>query len=425
MVKHMHWECEECKRQVEVSLNETTGENACDDCGTVLGRDSFEKKSVLEEGTPTKNAFSPHIRADKEIRPGDIRASLPHRGKRKFSSKKKEKAFNEKKHKKVRRKLATLEKDYNSASVSKKNLMEKAMIEDGWEGGEIPSWKHEADSSMVLRNTKLDRLGLTLPVLESIMKQTIHGADVPERGLYLDSGGAGSNQKIVTPKKEGSALHMYIKMTHDNGAFWFFEDFCGLFPVNREDISSLLSSAHPLSTQAVIQCDNIFERGITSDMIANFTKRAGNAMGFDTNGLEDDRRPPLPFDDGILPEDFKQKISLCPMGDDKPSPIFRWIGMEEIAHERITKGVLRPSRHPLLLMHIPLAYSLAQRVYENLRQNDQWRNIAMRILNMIEADVSRWCPSTVEEMDRWWSDEVKKSSSMGDTPVTTLRASHP
>ena len=103
--------------------------------------------------------------------------------------------------------------------------------------------------------------------------------------------------------------------------------------------------------------------------------------------------------------------------------IYRWVGFNELEEERIIEGVLRPSRHPLLLTQIPLAYSLAQRVYDSLRNNDQWRNISMKILNLIEDDLS-WCNSTVSEMDRWWEEEVKKSSSMGDVPVTILRRSH-
>ena len=87
-----------------------------------------------------------------------------------------------------------------------------------------------------------------------------------------------------------------------------------------------------------------------------------------------------------------------------------------------TLGVLRPSPHHLLLTHIPLAYAVAQRIFDVLRADDQWRNNAMKILNMIEGELS-WCPATVEEMDGWWAEEIKKNASVGDVSVTTLRRS--
>ena len=398
----------------------------CQACGFVVDGIAYEKNQPFEEGGTKKAAFSQKFRVETTFLPGDIRAYIPHKGKRKFTSKEVEERFNQRKHKKVERKIRTLKKaskHYVSASQASQISMSEIMIEDGWESGN-PGWKWDADVSNILRNTTLDGLGEEVHSLKSKMRLAIEGAAIPERGVFLISDADGDDRRIVTPKKEGSALEFYIMRTDDDGAYWFFDDFCKRLPVNKGQISNVLSSRFPLSTQSSIRCDRVFEQSaITTEMIREFTIKAGKALDFETNGLEDDTKPPLPFGDGILTEDYKSKISLCLEGDSTPMHIYRWVGFNELEEERIIEGVLRPSRHPLLLTQIPLAYSLAQRVYDSLRNNDQWRNISMKILNLIEDDLS-WCNSTVSEMDRWWEEEVKKSSSMGDVPVTILRRSH-
>tara|TARA_B100002051_G_C16743681_1_gene646020 strand:- start:1906 stop:3153 length:1248 start_codon:yes stop_codon:yes gene_type:complete len=403
--------------------NETTGFDECRDCGWVDLNSNREETGTFDEGGTREAAFSQKFKEIREHLEGDIPAYIPHRGKRKFASKEKEKNFNERKHKKIERKVRTLReasKDYDTTSRARQSKMEEIMIESGWE--RIPGWKWDADASGILRNTTLDQLGEGHDSLTESMRRAIEGASIPERGLFLFSEGDEDDTRIVTPKKEGSALEFYIMRTHEDDAYWFLDDFCRRVPVNKQRVSNLLSSRLPLSTQSFIRCDEIYqEKGkITSEMIREFTIKAGNALDFETNGLENDSRPPLPFGDGVLTEDYKRKISLCPKGESEPTHIHRWVEFEVLEDQRISTGVLRSSTHPLILTHIPLAYSLAQRVFDGLRNNDQWRNICMKILNLIE-DEMEWCNSTVMEMDSWWESEVKGNSLMENKPVTVLR----
>ena len=301
---------------------------------------------------------------------------------------------------------------------------ERRITETGWGG--MMLWKAKSDAKKLLENTELDEeLGIGWDELRLEMRETIHGASKAERALYVQEG---DNLSLIRPQRRPEAsLELYIHMS-ERGPFWFFHRYCGLFPVQPDDIDSILRSKAPLlSTQAIKKIDLTYENcSITAQMMQIFVTRVGKSLEFETSGLETDKKAPLPYEGGRIPEELKKKISLCPRGGSDPVRFFHWVPFSETTsieidgeNKGVIKGVLRPSVHPIILTQIPLAYALAQRIFDGWRTNDQFRNIAMKILNRIEEDLA-WCPATVGEMDRWWDKIVKESDSM-KTSVTALR----
>ena len=300
----------------------------------------------------------------------------------------------------------------------------RRITETGWEG--TTPWKAKSDGKKLLKHTQLhEELGIGLDELHKDMINTIHGAFKAERALYIQEG---DNLSLIRPQRRPEAsLEFYIHKS-ERGPFWFFHGYCGLFPVQPDDIDSILRSKAPLlSTQAIEKIDLTYQDcSITAQMMQSFVTRVGKSLEFETSGLEADKKAPLPYEGGRIPEELKKKISLCPRGGSDPVRFFRWVPFSETTSIEIDgenkgaiKGVLRPSVHPIILTQIPLAYALAQRIFDGWRTNDQFRNIAMKILNRIEEDLA-WCPATVGEMDRWWDKIVKESDSM-KTSVTALR----
>ena len=300
----------------------------------------------------------------------------------------------------------------------------RRITETGWEG--MTPWKAKSDGKKLLKHTQLhEELGIGLDELRKDMINTIHGAFKAERALYIQEG---DNLSLIRPQRRPEAsLEFYIHMS-ERGPFWFFHGYCRLFPVQSDDIDSILRSKAPLlSTQAIEKIDLTYQDcSITAQMMQSFVTRVGKSLEFETSGLEADKKAPLPYEDGRIPEELKKKISLCPRGGSDPVRFFRWVPFSETTsieidgdHKGAIKGVLRPSAHPIILTQIPLAYALAQRIFDSYRSTDQFRNIAMKILNRIEEDLA-WCPASVGEMDRWWEKIVKESDSMKKS-VTALR----
>lgn len=434
--------CDECGGTTKPDYER--GEVVCEDCGLVLEDKMIEQSTIPEKGTPAKRANPTRRKYVEEILPGNFEAFVPVVEKRKISAEpgkyetrevrdatKEEKAEIEllkkkdmedwfAKNPKAKKKHNT---DLRNLRATKRAGFKKPIEEAGWDT--TSEWKPQADAEKYLRNTKLEELGLTLVKLQDDMKHTIQGASKPERTAYIQKEGEMTPIKIHA--LEEASLEFYISMASE-GPFWFFQDYCRLFPVDSETIDDILRSIAPLlSTQAVEHIDRIHhDCKITTEMMQRFTIRAGYALGFDTNGLERDRSPPLPYEGDLIPQSLKEKISLCARGGSDPIRIFNWAPFTEKVHKQIegvereaTRGALRPASHPLLLTHIPLAYALAQRIRDSWRKTDQYRNISMRILNKIEEDLA-WCPASVDEMDRWWDTIVDQSDSMR-VSVTRLR----
>ncbi len=83
-------------------------------------------------------------------------------------------------------------------------------------------------------------------------------------------------------------------------------------------------------------------------------------------------------------------------------------------------GGLRPVGVPIVMSHIPLAYIVAQRLYDSWRLDDTWQRHPKKILDWIEEDL-RWCPGEVSQLDEWWEGVIARDRGDSSNSVTTLR----
>ena len=261
--------------------------------------------------------------------------------------------------------------------------------------------------------------------------RVIRGSVVPERSLLtLDL------KRITTPSRERIGVEFFVAMTEEEGGFWFLCDYARLIALNLEMIDSLLGGHHPFSNVIIDRVKKIHgSREITPAAVSEFAKKCARRLGIDPNGIEDDSSLPV----GEVEEAVWELLSLGPV-DSKTSVRLGWYfsphywvpykepdgtsTMETISFEdrdvEALSGGLRPVGVPIVMSHIPLAYVVAQRLFDSWRLDDTWQRHPKKILDWIGEDL-RWCPGEVSQMDVWWEGVISRERGDSSSSVTILR----
>ena len=248
----------------------------------------------------------------------------------------------------------------------------------------------------------------------------IRGSVVPERSLLSKD-----LQRMTTPSRERIGIEFFVALTEEEGGFWFLCDYAKILGLNLGMIDSLFKGHHPFSNVMIDRVRNIYSsRQITPREVSSFAKKCARRLGIDPNGIEADSSLMLEeVDTGVW-----DLFGLGPIDSETSEPPHFWVPYEESKRMisfngqdvSACKGGLRPLKMPIVMSHIPLAYIVAQRLYDSWRLDDKWRNHPKKILNWIEEDL-RWCPADVGQIDKWWEGVIVRNRGDSSSSVTHLR----
>ncbi len=253
-----------------------------------------------------------------------------------------------------------------------------------------------------------------------LSQRVIKDSVVPERSLLTRD-----LKRMTTPSRERIGVEFFVAMTEKDEGFWFLCDYARLIALNLGIIDRLLREHHPFSRIIIHRVRNIHSsRGITPEAVSEFAKKCARRLGIDPNGIEDDSSLPLEEVEGAVWE----LLGLGPVDSKTSECPHYWVAyegpMETISFEdrdvEARSGGLRPVGVPIVMSHIPLAYIVAQRLYDSWRLDDTWRSHPKKILNWIEEDL-KWCPGEVSELDKWWEGIIAQERGDASGSVTRLR----
>ena len=248
----------------------------------------------------------------------------------------------------------------------------------------------------------------------------IRGSVVPERALLSQD-----LKRMTTPSRERIGVEFFVAMTEEEGGFWFLSDYAMLIGLNLEMIDGLLGEHHPFSKVMIDRVKKIHgSREITPTEVSGFAKKCARRLGIESNGIENDSSLPLEEVEGAVWE----LLGLGPVDSKTSERPHYWVPyegpMETISFEDrdvdASRGGLRPVGVPIVMSHIPLAYIVAQRLYDSWRLDDAWRSHPKKILDWIEEDL-RWCPGEVSQLDEWWEGVIARERGVSSSSVTILR----
>ena len=222
--------------------------------------------------------------------------------------------------------------------------------------------------------------------------------------------------RMWTPERERIGLEVYVLLTHEEGCFWFFDDFIHRLRLNRKRIDRILERGLPISNRFRDKLERISNRDLGLKQQFGFIPRCASLMGV---GVSLPRTLPNWFSNP--PEELWANLALGVRGSQAEFPLRYWVEVpewEDLANgSGKVKGMNWKYQNPMILRHIPLAYYTAQEIW--CRRDENAREIGTRILDSISKDL-KWCAATVDEMDGWWDSVWSQYGD--DTPsVTKLR----
>jgi hypothetical protein len=253
-----------------------------------------------------------------------------------------------------------------------------------------------------------------------LSQDVIWGSVVPERSLISQG-----LKRMTTPSRERIGIELFIARTNEERGFWFLSDYTNLIALNPKLISRLFREHHPFSRVVTDLVKTIHNRReITPEAVNDFVKKCSRRLNIKPNGIDEISKLPLKE----VPEQIWGLLGLGPIDSEASESPHYWIPSEEppemIMHDdeekEATGGFLRPVGLPIVMAHIPLAYIVAQRFFDDWRVDETWMNHPKQILDWIEEDL-RWCPGGVSQLDEWWEGVVAQERGGSSGSVTRLR----
>ena len=308
----------------------------------------------------------------------------------------------------------------------------KERIGGGWGTSQFPEFKAKSmardylggGDGMVGRD--LNQIFPETP-WENEVITAISGATVNKRRLRVGEGD--DKSKIESHGRTRWCLETYIRMTCNNGSFWFFRDFIDKFLINVDHVDKHLSEGHPFSSTLIL--GPVQQR---NDELGHAHLSAKNIREGDVKYLlgalsrEFGFEPWTDLQESLLIEvddDIWNKIELRGKGDSEGVGLRYWVPYErgdgaEEDDETWFKGGLR-KQGLLHLSHIPVAYVVAQMVYDEgpKRGIGKFRHIARGIIELIHNDLE-WCEADRKTMDDWWEGIIATRGGEVESSVTRL-----
>ncbi|MEC7708139.1 MAG: hypothetical protein VYA39_00250 [Candidatus Thermoplasmatota archaeon] len=301
----------------------------------------------------------------------------------------------------------------------------------GWEHPQFPEFKARSMASDFLDSGggKVGReLQRVFPETDWQAEVTgaIWGANVNRRRLEKKEG----KVKMEAHGRTRWCLETYVSMTCKGVSFWFFSDFVSKFMVHEEHVDKHLSEGHPFNRLLILggveernrdinRGDDLSPKKIDGSQLISLLGALSRQFGFDPWTDFGD----LPIEE--IPDDIWDKIELRGKSDLEGVGLRYWVPYED--EERSEKdgeiwvnGGLR-KQGLLHLSHIPLAYIIAQMIYDEgpSRGIGKYLHIARGILEMIYSDLD-WCEADRASMDVWWEGIIATRDGGADSSVTRI-----
>ena len=297
----------------------------------------------------------------------------------------------------------------------------------GWGQQMIPGWKASSDARMQLeRGGDLeDRLVRVFPDIDwgSKISNLLENAILNKRKLRTEEG-----EKIITNVNTRLGLEAYVSLTCENRSFWFFEEFLHMYYVHLESADRHLSEGHPLNTILILgnvkeRSNSIFKgesespKKVDSSQVNFLFKALSRHLDFEPWNLTDHFQ-------GEIQDAVWDKLELRGRRESNVTGLRCWVPYEDeqIVLEGGVKYVLGGLRKQgtLHLSHIPVAYVIAQLVYDEGGHNGVDGNqIAKQILQLIDRDLA-WCEADRGALDKWWEGIITNSKGDPEWSVTRL-----
>jgi len=442
--------CDECGSQSFV-MNPNNGATECASCGLEKNDNAYDNSLPRELNTDHINQPAPRSRIpmpinfNQEIQEGDRIWTIPPPKKGRITNK--QKIID--KIKEIEKEIKILEKESSNGGDSKDRLQKIDQLYDEgrklanfgrdnvWDedpNKNISDWKKNLSEWRLNDQTKrffnlysgvseaeinkkikeLDPNLKWLPELEGkiitkqgFIRSALCHSHLPPRSPIDEQ----TKKRIETPHHERLGLEIYCLLSERDRGFWFFSDFIKRFRLNPKDINKILSQGLPLSIQIIHPVENI---NIITEHKRCFVDRCARIVGY-----PDDELPDLHFW-FEYPDELMNKLKLRVKGEDLEVKLHYWIPLDSPSQKE--RGIVRPHRCGLKLLHIPLAYFTAQEIW--CRRGDGFRDSCVKILKLIEEDLE-WCSATVVEMDSWW-DKLWESNRIhhGDKSLSVTKLRH-
>lgn len=299
----------------------------------------------------------------------------------------------------------------------------------GWNHQTIPEWKSKSDAKRQLErggDLVRERLHRVFPEIEweSKLSNVMESSLLNKRSLHTEGG-----VKYTAHKDTSWGLESYVRLTCENRSFWFFEEFLDMYHVHLENADRHLREGHPFNTFLILgnlneRHNSIMKKSHDSPKIIDSgqVKFLFDALSRHLK-FESWKNLPDHFE-GDVEDKIWHKLELRGRGDtDVSGPRF-WVPYKDreiIQHNGVEyiSGGLR-KQGTFSLSHIPVAYVVAQMVYDegNSRGVDGNR-LAREILHMISRDLE-WCEADRETMDDWWERIITDRRGDREWSVTRL-----